>query len=97
MTRRFPRVGDRKFAILATLVDHEARSTKGMSFEEIAESVGLGFRSGVHWHVKHLIELGLVSAIPGRRRSLRPTDKGRKLVRILRELGDGDQDDGEGE
>ncbi len=98
MARTFPRVGDTKFDILALLVDHERESTKGLSFDEIRERVGLGFRSSVHWHVKDLAELGLVSSIPGRRRSLKPTDRGRKLVRILRELGEGgDETAGQGQ
>jgi SOS-response transcriptional repressor LexA len=84
---RVPRYGETKFEVLAAVVDHwSVYSQHGPTVEEIRDTVGLSRRSSVQWHINSLSRDGFLENIPKKHRSLRPTDRGVKLVTILREL-----------
>lgn len=83
-----PKVTETKFSVLASVVDHWGRASFGPTVEEIRSEVGLATRSSVQWHINHLIEDGLLYNVPRKHRSLRPTDRGRKLVEVLRTHAD---------
>lgn len=80
-----PRVGETKFDILAAVVDHCAQARFGPTVEELREKVGLSVRSSVQFHLNHLVEDGLLEHVPRKHRSLRPTDRGQRLVELLRD------------
>lgn len=88
VTPHVPRVGETKFEVLATVVDHWENKTFGPTVEEIREAVGLSVRSSVQWHINDLIEGGWLQHVPRKHRTLQPTDRGRRLVEVLRELED---------
>lgn len=88
-TVRIPRYGERKFEVLAAVVDHWAvNSQHGPTVEELRERVGLSRRSSVQWHINSLMDDGFLQNLPRKHRTLRPTNRGRKLVHMLRELQD---------
>jgi len=53
------------------------------SLDQIAEAVGLANRSGVHYHVRRLIDEGMLLAEPQKPRSMRLTDQGRQFLADL--------------
>ncbi len=85
---RIPRIGDTKFEVLATVVDHWANASFGPTVEEIRDAVGLSVRSSVQWHINDLLEDHYLERVPRKHRSIKPTEKGKRLVQILRELED---------
>ena len=87
---RIPANSDTKFEVLASIVDHCSTATFGPTVEEIRKEVGLSVRSSVQWHINDLLEEGYVSHIPRKHRTLRPTDKGLRLVGLMREIDNGE-------
>ena len=85
-TSRIPRVGDTKFEVLAVVVDHWKNATFGPTVEEIRDAVGLSVRSSVQWHINDLVESGYLQHIPRKHRTLQPTQRGERLVEILRDI-----------
>lgn len=86
---RFPRIGEKRFAVLATIVDHWKKASFGPTMDEIKDRVGLATRSSVAWHVEALLEDGLVSHVTRKHRTLRPTDLGIKWVKAVRKVTEG--------
>lgn len=87
---RIPANKDTKFEVLAYIVDHCATAAFGPSMEEIREEVGLTVRSSVQWHINDLLEEDLVTHIPRKHRTLRPTVRGIRLVELMREIDSAD-------
>ena len=85
MSSALPRLGEKRFDVLAAVVDHCSKARFGPTSEELAATVGLSRRSSVHFHITRLLEDGLLEHIPQKHRSLRPTRKGRRLVELLRD------------
>jgi SOS-response transcriptional repressor LexA len=83
-------MGETKFDILAAVVDHRQVNNFGPTVEELRQQVGLTRRSSVQWHINHLMEDGLLENVPRKHRTLRPTDRGKRLVEVLREVAHGD-------
>ena len=81
-------MGDTKFEVLATVVDHWENASFGPTVEEIREKVGLTVRSSVQWHINDLLEDKYLERVPRKHRSLKATSKGERLVEVLRELGE---------
>lgn len=76
-----------KFRILEAVVDHYTVKAFGPTVEELTETVGLGGRSTVQFHINDLRDQNLLTNIPNRPRTLRATEKGEKLVELLRSYG----------
>jgi SOS-response transcriptional repressor LexA len=77
-----------KFKVLSAVIDHYEVKSFGPTVEEIAEEVGLGGRSTVQFHINDLRDQHLLTNLPNRPRTLRATEKGEKLVELLRTHGD---------
>lgn len=75
-----------KFDVLTAVVRHWETASYGPTVEEVRQTVGLQRRSSVQHHINDLIESGLITNIPRRKRTLRPTDKGKSLVALMREI-----------
>lgn len=84
--------GKRKFEVLTFVVEYCANSRYGPTVEEIREAVGLTTRSSVQWHLNDLQEDGLLTRIPRKHRSLKPTGKGQLLQKLLVIAGNLDDD-----
>lgn len=83
---RLPRLGEKKFDVLAAVVDHRSEHNYGPTVEEIRETVGLSSRSSVQWHINHLTQDGLLENVSRKHRTLKATTRGQKLVEVLREM-----------
>lgn len=79
--------GSTKFKILAAVVDHYKVKSFGPTVEELAEAVGVGGRSTVQFHINDLREQNLLTNLANRPRTLQATDKGHKLVELMRSYG----------
>lgn len=88
MTTSVPRTGDTKFAVLVAVNDHWSSARFGPTVAEIRDKVGLSARSTVQFHLNDLIADGYLSHVEGKPRTLQATRKGKKLVRIMGELGE---------
>ena len=78
--------GTTTFAVLETIYDHWQVSHTGPTLEEIRAKVGLSSPSAVHFHIKKLEAEGLVTRKQRKRRSIRVTRKGAKLIELMREF-----------
>ena len=78
--------GTTTYAVLETIYYHWKTSRVGPTLEEIRADVNLSSPSAVHLHIKKLEEEGLVSRVPKKHRSMRPTHKGVRLVDLMREF-----------
>lgn len=81
-----PRAGDTKFDVLAAVVDHWSAARYGPTVAELASSVGLRARSSVQFHINDLLDDGYLVHVAGKPRTLTATKKGKRLVRVVREL-----------
>ena len=84
--RPVPRPGDTSFVILKAVADSWKGSNYGPTVEELRQKVGLSSRSGVQFHVSNLLDAGWLDNIPNRRRTLRVTEKGRRLIRMFDDI-----------
>ena len=80
-----PRAGDTKFEVLAAIATWKS-PRKPPTVAEIRDTVGLSSRSAVQFHINHLVEDGYLDHVPGQRRTLKATMKGKNLVRFFQEL-----------
>jgi SOS-response transcriptional repressor LexA len=83
---KVPRAGETKFEIMAAVVDWWSENSYGPTVEELREAVGLTVRSSVQFHIDDLVGDGFLQRIPKKHRTLRPTNRGHKLVKVIREL-----------
>lgn len=74
-----------KYKVLNYVVRHLRTASYGPTVEEIRASLGLRSRASIQHHINSLLEQGLVKNIPGVRRSLRPTERGKALVELMEE------------
>lgn len=81
-----PRPGDTSYEILLAVADAWKGKKFGPTVEEIRKVVGLSSRSGVQFHISNLLDSGWLDNIPNRRRTLRVTDKGRKLIKMFENI-----------
>lgn len=87
--RPVPRPGDTSYKILEAVSDKWRGANYGPTVEELRREVGLSSRSGVQFHVSNLLDAGWLDNIPNRRRTLKLTDKGRRLLRVFSEFASG--------
>jgi predicted transcriptional regulator len=85
-----PKTSDTKFQVLVAVVDYCSNSRHGPTVEEVRQAVELGYRSSVQWHLNALIDEGLLTHVPRKHRTLKPTPKGEKLVSLMREIEEED-------
>lgn len=78
--------GDTRFAVLEAVVEWWETARFGPTVEEVRVEVGLGVRSSVQHHINNLLEDGLVENIPRKHRTLRPTDKGVRMVELMKSI-----------
>lgn len=83
------RFGETKFAVLEAVVEFCDNSRYGPTVDEIREAAGLTVRSSVQFHINDLIESRFLTRIPKKHRSIRPTDRGKRLVQVMKELDNG--------
>lgn len=81
-----PRAGDTKFEVLAAVDDHWKNARFGPTVAELRDAVGLSARSSIQFHINDLIEDGYLAHVPGKRRTLKTTSKGGRLVSVIRDL-----------
>jgi SOS-response transcriptional repressor LexA len=81
-----PRAGDTKFEVLAAVVDHWGGARYGPTVGELTTTVGLNARSTVQFHINDLLVDGYIVHVPGKPRTISATRKGKKLVKVVREL-----------
>lgn len=55
--------------------------------EELRAEVGLTRRSSVQFHIDDLRQMGLVEGLPRRARTIRPTMRGKKLLKLMANFG----------
>lgn len=72
-----------KYAVLEVVVEYCEKARYGPTIAEIADSVGVTAKSTIQVHVDDLISDGLLTRIPYKHRSVRPTDKGLSYVRLM--------------
>ena len=82
-----------KLRVLEAVDNHWGKARFGPTVEEIRVEVGLQARSSVQFHINSLLDDGLLIHVPLKHRTLRTSDKGKRLVRKMR----GDVVDSEGE
>lgn len=87
--RPVPRPGDTSYKILQAVSNKWKGTNYGPTVEELRKEVGLSSRSGVQFHVSNLLDAGWLDNIPNRRRTLKLTDKGRRLLRVFSEFDNG--------
>lgn len=75
---------DTKFKILEAVVEHYTKANFGPTVDEIRETVGLGTRSSVQFHINDLVEQGFLSHLEGKARTLHATETGEQLVQLMR-------------
>lgn len=80
------RFGETKFAVLEAVVTYCDTSRFGPTVDEIREAAGLSVRSSVQFHINDLIDSNFLTRIPRKHRSIRPTDRGKRLVEVMKEL-----------
>lgn len=83
-----PRAGDTKFDVLAAVVDHWRGARYGPTVGELATTVGLSARSTAQFHINDLLTDGYIVHVTGKPRTISATTKGKKLVKVVRELED---------
>lgn len=81
-----PRTGDTKFEVLSAVSDHWKSARFGPTVAEIRDMVGLSSRSAVQFHINDLVDDNYLDHVPGKRRTLKTTQKGERLVETMREL-----------
>lgn len=81
-----PRAGDTKFEVLTAVSDHWKSARFGPTVAEIRDTVGLSARSSIQFHINDLIEDQYLANVPGKRRTLKPTVKGERLIEVMRDL-----------
>ena len=81
-----PRAGDTKFEVLEAVSDHWKSARFGPTVDELREVVGLNARSSIQFHINDLIDDRYLVNVPGKRRSLKTTLRGEKLVEVIRDL-----------
>ncbi len=79
------RNGETKLEVLGHLVDWWDGASYGPTVEQLRCLLGLSTRSTVQWHINSLLEDGFAERIPKKHKTLRPTDKGRQLIILLKE------------
>ncbi len=79
-----------KFKVLAAVIDHYEVKAYGPTVDELADEVGLNGRSTVQFHINDLRDQHLLTNLPNRPRTLRATEKGEKLVELMRSYGEPD-------
>lgn len=82
--------GSTKFKILAAVVDHYTKASFGPTVDELAETVGLGGRSTVQFHINDLRDQNLLTNLPNKPRTLRATEQGEELVALYRKYANAD-------
>lgn len=82
-----PRAGDTKFEVLSVVTNWKS-PRKPPTVAEIRDTVGLSSRSAVQFHINDLVADGYLDHVPGKRRTLKPTKKGKSLVQFFSELED---------
>ena len=82
---KLPREGDRKFDVLCAVHEHWKDARHGPTLEEIRDTVGLGSRSTVQFHINDLLSDGYLDHVPGKRRTLKTTKRGDLLIKIVKE------------
>lgn len=85
---QIPRYGETKFEVLAAIADHRATNAFGPTVDELKDTVGLSVRSSVQWHINDLLDLGLLSHVARKHRTLKLTPRGEKLVSVLRDIAE---------
>lgn len=80
-----PRAGDTKFEVLSAVADWKS-PRKPPTVAEIRDIVGLSSRSAVQFHINDLVADRYLDHVPGKRRTLRATKKGKNLVKFFREM-----------
>lgn len=78
-----PRPGQTKYHVLVRLIEFTNKNAFGPTMNELAEMVGLAYRSTIHHHLHDLMADELVAKEPGRSRAFQPTPRGKKLVELL--------------
>lgn len=91
-----PRAGDTKFEVLSAVSDHWKGARFGPTVEEIRDAVGLSARSSIQFHINDLVEDQYLAHVPGKRRSLKTTAKGERLIDVFREIEGMDETAGQG-
>jgi SOS-response transcriptional repressor LexA len=76
-----------QYLVLAHVVNHGRTASFGLTVEELRKKLELRSRASVQHHINALIEKGLLSNIPGARRSLRATSKGKAYVELMESEG----------
>lgn len=74
---------DTKFHVLVAVQSHWSNNRFGPTVQELKEEVGLSSRSTVQFHINDLVGDGYLSQRKGKRRTLKVTNKGEKLIEIL--------------
>lgn len=80
---RIPRPNSTAYDVLKVVVAWWETRSYGPSVDEVRELAGLKSKSTAQWHIERLADDELLSHVPGRHKSLRPTVKGQKLVELL--------------
>ena len=83
---QIPRPGDTKFEVLKAVNDYCEDHPKGPTVDELREQLDLKTRSAIQFHIDDLVEMGFLTRLPRKTRSLRPTSRGKKLVSMLLDL-----------
>ena len=78
--------GDTKYQVLEAVVDLYDENRTSPTMEQIRMRVGLSGRSGVHFHLNDLKDMGLVSQSSHRYKTIKPTPKGFKYVNKMKDL-----------
>lgn len=81
-----PRPGETSYAILEAVNESWKGSSFGPTVEELRQGIGLSSRSGVQFHISRLLDAGLLDNIPNRRRTLKLTERGKRLLRVFADL-----------
>jgi predicted transcriptional regulator len=81
-----PRAGDTKFDVLVAVMDHWSGARFGPTVAELATTVGLSARSTAQFHINDLLDDGYLVHVQGKPRTLSATKKGKRLVKVVREL-----------
>jgi predicted transcriptional regulator len=68
------------------VVDHWSGTRYGPTVGELATTVGLSARSTAQFHINDLLSDGFLVHVQGKPRTLSPTKKGKRLVKVVREL-----------
>lgn len=74
---------DTKFHVLLAVKEHWSRNRFGPTVQELTDAVEVKSRSTVQFHINDLVADGYLTQVRGKRRTLRVSKKGDKLIQIL--------------